>query len=99
MRLRLNIIGGLKDDFIHISSEHFGGIVSEMSIHSKSLEMTHKKFHVGDPPYFDLLEIETIDRKGTNDVVKIFLGAEDSERLSRAVQAFNEAWEKCEETP
>ena len=73
--------------------------MSELSIHSKQMEMSHKQFHKDALPHFDLLEIETIDRKGTHDTVKIFLGAEDSERLARAVAAFNEAWNLAEATP
>ena len=66
--------------------------MSEFSVHATCVTVTAKVFLDG-APTFSLLEIETEDRHGTKDLVKIFLTADDAERLTRAVEAFNSVWE------
>ena len=69
--------------------------MSEFSIQAARVAMSHKAFR-DELPDFDVLTIETQDRHGTKDLVRVFLDGDVSERLARAVAAFNEAWEKAE---
>ena len=73
--------------------------MSELSIHAARIAISHHTFHNGDGPHFDTVYIETEDRDGAKDLVKVFLSAKDSARLSRAVDAFNAAFEIEEATP
>ena len=66
--------------------------MSEFSVHAIHITITATVF-LDRAPTFSLLEIETKDRHGMKDLVKIFLTAEDAERLTRAVEAFNSVWE------